>query len=135
MLSPLFLEALQGTPWLPRYYRLLGAKIGRRVYAETTGLIEFDLVEVGDEAELNDDCVLQSHLFEDRILKASHVVVGPGCSVGAGSVVLYDTEMETGTRLDALSLLMKGETLPAGTAWAGVPASCASDEYTTGSAA
>jgi hypothetical protein len=31
--------------------------------------------------------------------------------------------MEDGARLAALSLLMKGETLPAGTAWAGSPAS------------
>jgi len=30
--------------------------------------------------------------------------------------------MEDGSRLDALSLLMKGEILPAGTAWAGSPA-------------
>jgi hypothetical protein len=30
--------------------------------------------------------------------------------------------MEPGSRLDSLSLVMKGETLPAGTAWAGVPA-------------
>jgi hypothetical protein len=42
--------------------------------------------------------------------------------VGAGSVVLYDSIMEDGARLDALSLLMKGERLPAGTAWAGIPA-------------
>ena len=42
--------------------------------------------------------------------------------MGALSVVLYDTEMGEGTRLEALSLLMKGETLPAGTSWIGVPA-------------
>lgn len=35
---------------------------------------------------------------------------------------LYDTVMGDGACLDALSLLMKGESLPAGTAWAGVPA-------------
>jgi len=44
--------------------------------------------------------------------------------VGAVSVILYDSTMEDGARLDALSLLMKGETLPAGTAWAGIPAAC-----------
>jgi non-ribosomal peptide synthetase-like protein len=122
MVSPLALEALQGTPLLPWYYRLLGARIGRRTYFHTTGLIEFDLVEVGDEAVVGEDCVLQSHLFEDRVLKAAPVRVGKRCEIGAGSVVLYDTVMEDGARLDALSLLMKGETLPAGTAWAGVPA-------------
>jgi non-ribosomal peptide synthetase-like protein len=123
LLTPLVLEALQGTPMLPWYYRMLGAKIGRRTYFHTTGLIEFDLVEVGDDTAVNDDCVLQTHLFEDRVLKASWLRVGNGCVMGAGSVVLYDTVMENGSRLDALSLLMKGETLPANTSWIGVPAS------------
>jgi non-ribosomal peptide synthetase-like protein len=120
--SPLALEALQGTPFLPWYLRLIGARIGRGVYAHTTGLLEWDLVEVGDRAALNDDCVLQTHLFEDRVLKAAPLRIGADCEVGAGSVVLYDSEMEHGARLDALSLLMKGERLPAGTAWAGIPA-------------
>jgi non-ribosomal peptide synthetase-like protein len=88
----------------------------------TTGLLEWDLVEVGDRVALNDDCVLQTHLFEDRILKGSRLYIGADCAVGAGSVLLYDSEMEDGVRLDAISLLMKGETLPAGTAWAGLPA-------------
>jgi non-ribosomal peptide synthetase-like protein len=62
MISPLALNALQGTPFLPWYYRLLGARIGRRTYFHTTGLIEFDLVEVGDEAVLNEDSVLQARI-------------------------------------------------------------------------
>jgi len=82
-----------------------------------------DLVEIGDRATLNDDCVLQTHLFEDGVLKASWLRVGADCSVGALSVVPYDSVMENGSRLDALSLVMKGETLPARTPWAGVPAS------------
>jgi non-ribosomal peptide synthetase-like protein len=120
--TPLALLALQGTPLLPWYFRLLGARIGRRVYMHTTGLLEWDLVEVGDRVALNDDCVLQTHLFEDRILKGSSLYIGADCAVGAGSVLLYDSKMEDGVRLDAISLLMKGETLPAGTAWAGLPA-------------
>ena len=125
--TPLLLEALQGTPLLPWYLRLLGARIGRRTYIHTTGFLEWDLVEIGDEAVVNEDCVLQTHLFEDRVLKAARLRVGRRCEIGAASVVLYDSVMEDGSRLDALSLLMKGETLPAGTIWAGSPARRASD--------
>ncbi len=120
--SPLALDPLAGTPFLPWYLRLMGARIGRRAYIETTGLIEFDLVEVGDRAVLNDACVLQTHLFEDRILKASRLRIGADATVGGCSVVLYDAAIGDGGCLDALSLLMKGETLPEGTAWAGIPA-------------
>lgn len=122
LVTPLTLDPLQGTPFLPWYFRMLGAHIGRRTYFHTTGLIEFDLVKVGDDTAVNEDSVLQAHLFEDRILKASHLCVGNQCGIGAGSVVLYDTRMEDSTQLDALSLLMKGETLPAGTSWCGIPA-------------
>jgi non-ribosomal peptide synthetase-like protein len=128
MATPLALESLQGTPFLPWYLRLLGAHIGRRSYIHTTGFLEWDLSEIGDRSVLNDDCVIQTHLFEDRVLKASRVSVGPDCTVGTGSVVLYDSEMEHGAKLDSLSLLMKGERLPAGTAWAGIPARRSSDE-------
>jgi non-ribosomal peptide synthetase-like protein len=119
--TPLALGVLQGTPLLPWYLRLLGAKVGRRVYTETTGFLEWDLVELGDRAVLNEDCVLQTHLFEDRMLKASRLRVGADCSVGAMSVVLYDSQMQDRSSLDALSLLMKGETLRAGTSWRGIP--------------
>ena len=137
--SPLALSPLQGTPFLPWYLRLLGARIGRRTFIETTGFLEWDLVDVGDRAALNCDSVVQTHLFEDRVLKASRLRIGAGCVVGTQSVVLYDSEMEDGARLDALSLLMKGETLRAATAWAGIPAAwqfaTSTDERVRGSAA
>jgi hypothetical protein len=37
-------------------------------------------------------------------------------------LVLYDTRLEEGAALGDLSLLMKGETLPAWTSWEGIPA-------------
>jgi non-ribosomal peptide synthetase-like protein len=120
--TPLALDALHGTPLLPLYFRLLGAKVGEGVYLHTTGLIEFDLVTIGDHCSINQDSVLQTHLFEDRVLKASTLNVGNYCDIGAYSIVLYDSRMEDHSQLDSLSLLMKGETLPTGTAWTGIPA-------------
>jgi non-ribosomal peptide synthetase-like protein len=120
--EPFLVGALTGTPFVCWYFRLLGAKIGRRVYMETTDLSEFDLVHVGDQAALNADCTIQTHLFEDRVMKMSTINIAPRCKVGAGSLVLYDTRLEEGTALGDLSLLMKGETLPAWTGWEGIPA-------------
>jgi non-ribosomal peptide synthetase-like protein len=121
MAAPLGLETLQGTPLLPWYLRLLGCRIGRGAFIDTTGFIEFDLVDVGDRAALNKDCILQTHLFEDRVMKGAGLRVGSDCEIGAQSIVLYDTEMKDGARLGALSLLMKGEVLPAGRVWVGSP--------------
>jgi non-ribosomal peptide synthetase-like protein len=119
--SPFFLDLLAGTPFICWFFRLLGAKIGRRVYLDTTELTEFDLVHIGDDVAINHDCTLQTHLFEDRVMKMSTVEVGGGCHLGSMSLVLYDTKLEPGSSVDDLSLVMKGETLPANTHWAGIP--------------
>jgi non-ribosomal peptide synthetase-like protein len=116
------LRLLVGTPFVPLYFRLLGARIGRRACLESTWLTEFDLVKIGDEAQLNADCTIQTHLFEDRVMKMDRIEIGSGCSIGMDSVVLYGSRMEPGAILGDLSLLMKGEMLPAGTRWEGSPA-------------
>ncbi len=89
---------------------------------ESTWLTEYDLVKIGDEVNLNADCTLQTHLFEDRVMKMDRIDIGSGCSVGTDSVVLYGSRMEPKSVLGDLSLLMKGEVLPEETRWEGSPA-------------
>lgn len=119
---PFFLNHLRGTPYINMCLRWMGAKIGKRVYTDTTDITEHDVVEIGDDAALNEDCGLQTHLFEERIMKVSKVSIGNRCTVGAYSIVLYDAVMEDDSQLGDLSMLMKGETLPAQTEWEGLPA-------------
>ncbi len=119
---PFFLEPLSGTPYINWVLSLFGCKMGKQVFTNTTDITEFDLVKVGDYAELNLYCDLQTHLFEDRVMKMSSIYIGKHCTVGSLSVVLYDTVMEEGSELESLSVLMKGETLPANTQWIGSPA-------------
>ncbi len=116
------IELLTGTPWICWFFRMMGATIGSRVFMDTTFLTEFDLISIGDDAALNDSCTVQTHLFEDRVMKMSNIRIGANCAIGSGSVVLYDTAMEAGSTLGDLSLLMKGESLPTGTHWHGSPA-------------
>ncbi len=120
--NPLLIHCLRGTPFLPLWLRCMGASVGRRVFIDSCEITEFDLVHIGDEAAVGADAVLQTHLFEDRVMKMAGVRVGRRASVGASAVVLYDTEVEEGARLGVQSLLMKGERLPACTAWMGIPA-------------
>jgi non-ribosomal peptide synthetase-like protein len=118
---PFLLQFIKGTPWLPILLRLLGVKTGKRVYLNTTDITEFDMVTIGDDAALNEDCGPQTHLFEDRVMKVSTVHIGARSSIGAKSIVLYDTEVGEDVHIEALSLVMKGERLPDGTAWTGSP--------------
>jgi non-ribosomal peptide synthetase-like protein len=118
---PFLLTFLKGTAWLPFFLRLLGVKIGKRVYLNTTDLTEFDQVNIGDDTALNDDSGPQTHLFEDRIMKIGPVKIGARSSIGALSIVLYDSEVGNDVEIKPLSLVMKGERLPDGTTWSGSP--------------
>jgi non-ribosomal peptide synthetase-like protein len=116
------LEHLRGTPFLPWTMSLFGAKFGKGVYLDMTDITEFDCVKVGDFCALNMVCALQTHLYEDRVMKVGRVELGRGVTVGAGSTVLYDTHIGDYARLGPLTVVMKGESIPANSEWIGAPA-------------
>jgi non-ribosomal peptide synthetase-like protein len=119
---PVLLATVSGTPLLGPLLRLYGAHIGRRALLDTTYLTEFDLVHVGDDAVVGTAASLQTHLFEDRVMKMGEVRLEPASSVGNRAVVLYGSSVGEQANLAPLSLVMKGESLPARSAWAGIPA-------------
>ena len=122
MASRVLLEHLHGTPMLAWCMRLFGAKIGEGTYWGTTDVTEFDCIDVGDFCAINVHAALQTHLYEDRLMKIGRIKLGKGVTVAAGSVVLYDTRIDDYVQLGPLTLVMKGEGLPANSAWGGAPA-------------
>ena len=123
---PNLLSYLRGTPWLPVALNLLGCRIGRGVYLDTTDITEFDCVTIGAYSELNAMCCPQTHLFEDRVMKIDHVTIGERVSIGARSTVLYGASVQDRAQLGPLTLVMKGESIPGGSVWTGNPAAPAS---------
>ena len=119
---PNFMRYLRGTPWLPLAFNLLGCKMGRGVYLDTTDITEFDCVLIGDYSELNAMCCPQTHLFEDRVMKVDHVRIGQRVYMGPRSSVLYSAEVGDNAWLGPLTLVMKGESIPGASRWAGCPA-------------
>ncbi len=112
-----------GTPFAPIVLRLLGMRVGKGVYIETTDFTEFDLISIADNVILNHNCTLQTHLFEDRVMKMERVRLEQGCQLGTAAVVLYDSLLESDVLLHPMSLIMKGERVPKATDWQGIPAS------------
>ena len=122
MASRVLLDHLHGTPMLAWCMRLFGAKIGEGTYWATTDITEFDCIDVGDFCAINENSALQTHLYEDRLMKIGRIKLGKGVTVGAGSTVLYDTRVGDHVRLGDLTVVMKGEGIPANSAWGGAPA-------------
>jgi non-ribosomal peptide synthetase-like protein len=119
---PNFMRYLRGTPWLPLAFNLLGSRIGKGVYMDTTDITEFDCVQIGDNSELNALTCPQTHLFEDRVMKIDQVTIGERVYMGPRASVLYSAVVGDNARLGALTLVMKGEHIPANGNWAGCPA-------------
>ena len=126
---PNFMRYLRGTPWLPLAFNLLGSKIGKGVYLDTTDFDEWDCIHIGDYSELNALCCPQTHLFEDRIMKIDHVRIGRRVTMGPRCAVLYSAEIGDNARLGPLTLVMKGESIPANSHWHGCPATPAGNSF------
>ncbi len=116
------LDHLTGTPFLPWVLRLFGARMGKGICMHTTDITEFDCVTVGDFCTINAASALQTHLYEDRVMKVGRVELGAGVSVGSNATVLYDSKVGDFARLRPLTVIMKGESIPAHSEWEGSPA-------------
>ncbi|RAU22267.1 peptide synthetase [Paramagnetospirillum kuznetsovii] len=119
------LDHLRGTPFLPWVLWLYGCRFGAGVYMDTTDITEFDCINVGDFCVINSLSALQTHLYEDRVMKVGRVNLSRGVTIGSGSTVLYDTQVGEFARIGALTIVMKGESIPAHGEWEGAPAQTA----------
>ena len=111
-----------GTPFKGTVWRLLGVRVGRRLFDDGCSIAERTLVTIGDHCTLNAGSVIQCHSMEDGIFKSDHTVLEDGCTLGAGALVHYGVSMGPGSRLRPDSFLMKGESVPPHARWGGNPA-------------
>jgi non-ribosomal peptide synthetase-like protein len=111
-----------GTPFRPMILRLLGVKVGSRVYDGGANLTERSLVEIGDDVTLNEGSVIQAHSLEEGAFKSDYIRIGDGCTLGPSAFIHYGVVMGKGSMVDADSFVMKGEELEPNSIWRGNPA-------------
>ncbi|MGW7534367.1 Pls/PosA family non-ribosomal peptide synthetase [Amycolatopsis sp. NPDC054798] len=116
------LQALNGTPFKSVLWRLLGIRVGKRLFDDGAGIIEKTLVRLGDDVTLNAGSVVQCHSQEDGGFKMDRISIGSGCTVGVGALVHYGVTMGEGSTLAPDSFLMKGTEVPDHAHWGGNPA-------------
>ena len=116
------LQLFNGTPLKAVLWRLMGARIGKRVFDDGCYISERKLVAVGDDSVLNAGSKIQCHSQEDGTFKSDRSTLGAGCTVGTGALVHYGVTMGDGVVLAPDSFLMKGEEIPNYEQWGGNPA-------------
>ena len=119
--APWFARAASGTPVMNIWLRGLGAKIGRGVWCETYWLPEADLVTLAEGSTVNRGCVVQTHLFHDRIMRMDTVVLEAGSTLGTHCVALPAARLGAGATVGPASLVMRGDEVPPNTRWQGNP--------------
>ncbi|MEL4503987.1 Pls/PosA family non-ribosomal peptide synthetase [Luteococcus sp. H138] len=118
---PWLLRHVPGTPLLNSYFRSMGARIGKGVWCETYWLPEHDLITLADGATVNQGCVVQTHLFHDRVLAMDSVTLNAGATLGPNSVILPASTLGRHATVGPVSLVMRGESVPDKTRWIGNP--------------
>ena len=117
LLTP-FVGMFNGTPFKSLIWRLVGVRIGLRVFDDGCAIPERTLVTIGDYCTLGAGCVIQCHSMEDGIFKADFTVLEDDCTLGTGAFVHYGVTLGQGAQLRPDSFLMKGERVPPGARWA-----------------
>ncbi|MFG2881152.1 Pls/PosA family non-ribosomal peptide synthetase [Streptomyces sp. NPDC048297] len=117
-----YLNIFNGTPFKSFVWRMLGVRIGRRVFDDGCYLTDRTLAAIGDDCTLNAGSKIQCHSQEDGTYKSDHSSLGIAVTLGVAAHVHYGVTMEDGSVLAADSFLMKGEEVPSCARWGGNPA-------------
>jgi non-ribosomal peptide synthetase-like protein len=117
-----YLLIFNGTPFKNVIWRMLGVRLGRRVFDDGCGLVEKTFVSIGDDCTLNAGSIVQAHSQEDGAFKSDRIRIGAGCTLGVGAFVHYGVTMGDGAVLAPDAFLMKGEEMPQHARWGGNPA-------------
>jgi non-ribosomal peptide synthetase-like protein len=117
-----YLQVFNGTPFKNAIWRLLGVRLGRRVFDDGLWMTERTLVTIGDGCTFNAGSGIQCHSQEDGIFKSDNSTIGDGCTLGVGAFVHYGVTIGDGGVIGPDSFLMKGEEVPSYEHWGGNPA-------------
>lgn len=117
-----FLALFSGTPVKGAIWRLLGMRVGAKLFDDGCTIPERSLTTIGDYCTLNRASILQGHSQEDGTFKSDRIDIGSGATIGCAAFVHYGTKIGEGACVEADSFLMKGEIVPAGSTWVGNPA-------------
>ena len=122
-----YLQFFNGTPFKNLLWRLLGVRIGRRVFDDGCAFTERSFVTIGDRCTLNAGSTIQCHSQEDGAFKSDRSSIGSWSTLGVGAFVHYGVTVRAGAQLEPDSFLMKGSEVPANARWGGNPAVEAGD--------
>ncbi|MFO1520068.1 MAG: hypothetical protein U1F57_10460 [bacterium] len=111
----------RSTPLWTFYMRLNGARLGKRVFVNSLWVTDHNLLEFGDDVVIGSEVHLSGHTVERGLVKTARVRLGNGVTVGVSSIVDIGVEAGPGCQIGAMSLVPKFSKLEAGQTYVGIP--------------
>jgi acetyltransferase-like isoleucine patch superfamily enzyme len=105
------------------FLRLIGCKIGKNVVLAGEEMI-FDpyVTEIGDNTTIGTRAMILGHIGEQGVLHVRKTHIGSMVLIGTDSIIMPGVTIEDNVVVGAKSLVLKGQVLKAGKAYAGTPA-------------
>lgn len=119
--APWFFNHTAGSGEMNLALRALGVRVGRGAWIESYWFPETDLCQVGRGASVGPGTVVQTHLFQDRVMSLDTVAIQDSATLAAHSVSLPGSVIGQGATVGPGSLVMRGDEVPAMTVWQGNP--------------
>ncbi|MGD6978682.1 MULTISPECIES: Pls/PosA family non-ribosomal peptide synthetase [Citricoccus] len=117
------LVAFVGTPILPFYLRLLGAKVGSNVLILTPNIpVCTDLLTIGDNTVINKESAYSGYRAYDGWIQTGPVTLGRDVYVSEKCILDIGSTMGDAAQLGHTSSLHRTQVIPAGESWHGSPA-------------
>jgi non-ribosomal peptide synthetase-like protein len=103
--SYLFVEMIKSSPVYSAHLRLHGASIGARASIASYYMTDHDLLTVGEDAVVDEQCTPHPQFYFEGRLHFKPVKIEAGASAGARSVLLGGSTLPSGCSLGSLGVL------------------------------
>lgn len=117
-----FLEFITPTPFSQLYYRLMGMKIGRDVWINSTAIADPSLIELEDRVTIGGTASIMAHHAQGGNIVIEPVKIGEGATIGMRSIIMGGVVVGRRSKVLAGSFVLPNSNIPDGETWGGIPA-------------
>jgi hypothetical protein len=111
-----------GTPLMNVFLRLLGAKVGKDTYINTSAISVYDLLSIGNNVSVCTDTHMRGYNISDGYLYIGNIELEDDVFVGTRCSLSYNSRMEKNSSIDDLTAVPEDTVIPANENWSGSPA-------------
>ncbi|TMC23841.1 MAG: hypothetical protein E6J34_01535 [Chloroflexi bacterium] len=112
---------LTGSPFLPPFLRLLGAKVGRNCHFASGAISMPMFVEIEDDVSIGYGVQVLPYAVQDGRLHIAPIHIGRDTFIGTNSIIEGGAKIGSGVAILEQSLVHADQVIPDNEAWGGSP--------------